>query len=1665
MHKMILTQGDKKMKKLLIFTLIFLLSMGVATAASAAITPSNPTPSEDLTCTVPNGHQPSYYFDWYVDNVKVVDATLRTNRATLSSSNFDAGDYVTCRPHSTFIFAPYPDTVKVIPFQTGALTPPYSPPAVTGAPYFKATMPSRSVGAYEDLDIFVNNYAVDPEGQAITYSYYDLTDKTSNLYRAKICTWNGQFEWTPTCDHLGDHIIRFTITDVEGKSASQDVKVTVTNEGICTAINKPPYMQRVNDYEFCVGQKKSFPVSAGDPENKPVTISIADKPSYATFTSNTFSWSPRASQIGTHNVKFRAYDGNKYSAYEYATLTVKNCEKPNHAPKLSYIADVTVCANKDTVFIPMQATDEDNDMLYYSVSPEPHNADVCLTNGEFTWTPTCDQIGYDIYTFQVRDEHGAIDTESVKITVNDDCGKCTPNTFPRFINIKDKYDICNGDDIELYIKAEDDDNDRLSYGYTQKPIGSYYYYLTSQRFYWKPHSLQYDQTHTGIFTVDDNHGHKLTKEITFNVYDCNPNKDPEFNYMKTYYEICNGDSVGFSVSADDPDYGDTLSYSIYGKPSYATFTSQRFEWTPRSFQYNDDHYVTFKVNDNEGGYDEEVVHIKVKDCPKPNRPPELEKIYDLEVCVDDTAFVLMQGTDPDYGDLLIYSVSPMPWNAEVCDTNGEFTWVPTCEQVGSQIYTFRVTDPDGLYDTETARITVKDCGKCNDAPKLNKIYDIEVCADRDTVFVPMVGTDPNPEDLLIYSVNPMPWNAEICDTNGEFTWAPTCAQISDRTYTFRVTDPHGLYDTEEVRITIKDCGECTPKQNPPTLNVPDMRICALNFGSIMVDQYAFDVEDSVRHMSYDAYNLPDGARFTESNSLFLWQPQCDQIGFHTVDFKVTDTSGASATDSSRIEVWDCGRCTTPNRDPDFKYMKTYYEICNGDDVNFRVSATDSDGDSLSYSLYGKPSYATFTSQVFDWTPMESQYDNDYYLTFKVNDGKGGEDEEEVHIKVKDCTPPNRPPKLTHIGEREVCVEDTLFIPMTASDPDYGDLLVYSVNPFPWNADLCDTNGEFTWTPKCSQVGAEYYTFAVTDGELSDSERVRITVKECGRCNEAPKLTHIGDREVCANKDTLFIPMTASDPNDDLLIFSVNPFPWNADLCDTNGEFTWAPTCNQIGSSYYTFAVTDGELSDSERVRITVKDCGYCNSPPTIDIPDQVMYEGETLILTLDDYSNDVNGDSLDYNQVSGIGNVNIDMYTFNADYDSAGIYYVSIDVNDGRGGMSVTSFKITVKNVIMKPHADFTFTPLNPKVNDPVFFDGSISYDPQGRDLTYTWDYENDGSIDDIRVNPYNTYFTKGCYDVKLTVSNGEASDSVIKEVCVSPIGDLIITEIDCINMLNVGDIQTCTIYLSKNIENAEIKLYDIDSDVKNGVCYTDSYGSCEVEFIVNLEGNFEVYATAYKQGYETDNDKAPTEEYEVTLKLLPLANPNGPYRYFEGQEIKFDSSGSRDPDGGEITYYWTFGDGSYSQEQFPRHVYANSGKYVVTLTVQDDEGDIASATTHAYIAVYEEPEYNLMNKDLIIKHTEIGQKNIVRKSDYDIPVMFTVLNNGEKDLERAELTFMIRELGLMKRFRNVDLDEGETLSKFISFDNPGEVGTFTLMVHIESPKVERTRFIEFEVI
>lgn len=211
----------------------------------------------------------------------------------------------------------------------------------------------------------------------------------------------------------------------------------------------------------------------------------------------------------------------------------------------------------------------------------------------------------------------------------------------------------------------------------------------------------------------------------------------------------------------------------------------------------------------------------------------------------------------------------------------------------------------------------------------------------------------------------------------------------------------------------------------------------------------------------------------------------------------------------------------------------------------------------------------------------------YVLVF--SDGPQGESAE-FQFQVNPT--PNSPPQIIVEDSQFTNERELLRFFVYAYDPDYGQLLTYSLIDAPVGATIDPATGEFRWTPGEAQ-GPGTFTFAVrvTDNgnpPLFSEQTVTVTVFEQ---NVAPVLEAIGSRTITVLETLSFqVRATDSDLPANTLSYSISDLPPGATFDIATGTFEWAPTPARAPGTYsVTFSVSDGEESVSETIEIVISE--------------------------------------------------------------------------------------------------------------------------------------------------------------------------------------------------------------------------------------------------------------------------------------------------------------------------------------------------------------------------------------------------------------------------------------------------------------------------------------------
>lgn len=569
---------------------------------------------------------------------------------------------------------------------------------------------------------------------------------------------------------------------------------------------------------------------------------------------------------------------------------------------------------------------------------------------------------------------------------------------------------------------------------------------------------------------------------------------------------------------------------------------------------------------------------------------------------------------------------------------------------------------------------------------------------------------------------------------GTFSWTPTHDQAKDYQVVFSASDGEAAASAL-ITITVINVNRA-PVFSPSA----PQQVKAGQALSFTVS--ASDPDCTGRGcpaLIYSASNLPPGASF--SRQLFSWTPTYAQAGRYEVTFTVSD-GALTATMQVPITVEHVNRA--PLLAP--IGSKTGKE---GDTLTFTVSASDPDGDPLTFSAANLPTGATFIDRMFRWTPAFDQAGTYPGVQFTVTDGSLTASEA-ITLTIADA---NNPPVLAPIGAKTGKEGELLTFQVTATDPD-GNPLVYAAANLPAGATFSDQ--VFRWVPTFEQAGMyPGVRFEVTDGTLSVSEEITIVIENVNRAPVAD------DGAVTTEEDAAVgVRLAAHDADGDALRFAVVQGPARGTLSGTAPDLTFTPAVNYHGTDRFTFTASDGVAeSNLATVSLTVTPV---NDAPVAEGQAVITDEDTAKAITL--IASDVDGDPLTYRIVSAPAHGSLSGAAPPLTYDPEGNFYgvdrFTFAAGDGTLESETVAVAITVNPVNDAP----VLSPIGTQTGEEgelLTFTISAS-DVDNDPLTYTASNLPPGASFSGQVFSWTpTAIQAGTYPgVRFTVSDGQASDA-----------------------------------------------------------------------------------------------------------------------------------------------------------------------------------------------------------------------------------------------------------------------------------------------------------------
>ncbi len=1037
------------------------------------------------------------------------------------------------------------------------------------------------------LTLSLNNLAVSDSDNNFPADF-SLTVNSGSNYSV-----SGQII-TPNSNYVGLLSVPITVNDGTDSSSSFNLIITVN------AVNDAPTISGSVTAVIGEGSSYSFTPTVSDIDTDDrQTFSISNKPSWASFSTSTgrLSGIPANSHVGIYsNIIITVTDSaGATDSLTAFSITVFNV---NNSPVISGTPSTTVAEGNNYSFTPSVSDIDAGDTKAFSISNKPSWATFNTSTGTLSGTPANDDVGiYSNIVITATDSANttsSLSAFSISVT--------NVNNSP-VITGSPSTTVAEGNNYSFTPLVSDIDvGDTKTFSISNKPSWASFSTstgaLTGTPF----------NSHVGIYsniiiTVTDSAG--VTDSLTaFSITVSNINNSPVISGTPST-TVAEGNNYSFTPSVSDIDVGDTKTFSISNKPSWASFSTSTgaLTGTPSNSHVGIYSNIIITTTDSTGAtVSLTAFNITVSNI---NDAPVISGSPSTTVAEGSNYSFTPLVSDIDVGDTKTFSISNKPSWATFSTSTGTLSGTPENNDVGiSSNIIITTTDSAGATDSLTAfSIAVSNV---NDAPVISGSSFTTVVEGNSYSFTPTVN-DVDLGDTHTFSISNKPSWTSFNTSTGTLSGTPASGSIGNYSnIIISVTDSAGVIaNLPAFSITVSNVNDAPVISGSPATTVAEDS--SYSFTPTVNDIDTGDTE------TFSIVNKPSWASFSTSSGTLSGIPSNDNVDVYS-NIIITVTDSAGATDSLTafsITVSNVNDAPVISGSPSAT-------VAEGSGYIFTPTVNDVDiGDTRAFSISNKPSWADFSSSTgtLSGTAASGSVGNYSNIIITVTDSVGSADSlTSFSITVSNV---NNSPVIS--GSPVDTVEEGSsysFIP-TVNDVDVGDTKTFSISNKPSWTVFSTLTGELSGTPENDDVG-NYSNIIITVTDSADATdnltAFSITVLNV---NDSPVISGSSVTAVVEGNNYSFTPMVSDADVGDTQTFSISNKPSWASFNASTGTLRGIPTSDSIGIySNIIISVTDsaGAIASLTAFSITVSNV---NEAPVISLPDDIETNATGLFTKVD----------------------------------------------------------------------------------------------------------------------------------------------------------------------------------------------------------------------------------------------------------------------------------------------------------------------------------------------------------------------------------------------------------------------------------------------------------------
>jgi hypothetical protein len=545
-----------------------------------------------------------------------------------------------------------------------------------------------------------------------------------------------------------------------------------------------------------------------------------------------------------------------------------------------------------------------------------------------------------------------------------------------------------------------------------------------------------------------------------------------------------------------------------------------------------------------------------------------------------TVDVLANDTDPDGNVLSISAVgSPAHGTAQISGTQVLYT--PTSGYVGSDVFTYTITNTKGLTASAKVLITVTAVvvtPPSNQGPPVAR-DDTATTPYATPVTVNVLANDSDPSGyaLTVTGATPPAHGTARINADNSITYTPNSTYSGNDRFSYSISNGHGGSASANVILIVQP--PLPPVARDDTATTPYLT-------PVVIDVLANDTDPNGFFLSVTSVGVAtNGTAKIVPGGAVSYTPQAGFVGTDSFEYSISDGHGGIASANVTVTVQPPGGSLTAQNDT----ASTAYAKPVG--INVIGNDTAPSGLTLSITKVTLPAHGTAQVAIngyIDYTPSPAFDGGSDTFQYTVTDGLTTATAT-VTVTV---LPPPPPVAQNDIATTPFQAPVTINVLANDSDPSGLALTVTAIGTPPQNGSTqiipnnTTPNNTITYTPKPGYVGADSFMYTISNGHGGTANaNVAITVQP------PPPPIAVNDKVSTPFNTPVQINVLQNDSDPSGLPLSVTafvpPLAQQGMVTQTANSFTFTPDPEFTGDATFTYTISNKYAQATATVTITV----------------------------------------------------------------------------------------------------------------------------------------------------------------------------------------------------------------------------------------------------------------------------------------------------------------------------------------------------------------------------------------------------------------------------------------------------------------------------------------------